>query len=318
MNHLHPDLAAFLDLVNASDKPPMSELGVAQARELYDASTLMIDAPGETSAIALDLSIPCRDGARIGARLYKPDTDATSQPVVLFFHGGGYVLGGLDSHDSLCEAMAVNTPCAVLAVDYRLAPEHKFPTAFHDAEDALQWLRSHGAAHGLDVDNMAVVGDSVGGSLATALTLSIRDGGKRLPCIQILLYPCINGHQSSESHKRFWAGYLLEGDTLRWMYANYLRHDDDRQDWRFAPAHASDLQGLPPALIILGDHDPLLDEGLLYADMLKKAQVPTELKIYEGMIHDFARLGNIVDEAHHVRLAIARALRAAFQLPAEH
>lgn len=313
---LHPDLEAFLDLVDAGNKVPMSQLSVEEARAQYDTSTLMIDAPGDDPGAVHSLSMPCRDGHSIGARLYVPAADAGNAgnwPVVLFFHGGGYTVGGLDSHDSLCAAIAVNTPCAVLAVDYRLAPEHKFPTAFHDAEDALQWLLKQGVALGLDTRRIAVVGDSAGGTLATTLALATRGHEDSRLCCQVLLYPCTSGHQDSGSHRRFATGHLLEADTLRWMYANYLRDDRDRLDWRFAPMHANDLAGAPPAFVILADHDPLLDEGIAYAERLWAAQVPTELKVYPGMVHDFARLGNIVDEADQVRLDIARALRTVFQ-----
>ncbi|CAH0352359.1 alpha/beta hydrolase [Aquabacterium sp. CECT 9606] len=310
---LHPDLEAFLELVNSGDRPAMNQVGVAQARADYNASTLALDAPGAAPDSVQNLTLPCRDGALIKARLYKTKpVGAAALPVLLYFHGGGYTVGGLESHDSLCAAIAVNTPCAVLAVDYRLAPEHRFPVAFHDAEDALRWLQSQGPSHGLDTRRIAVGGDSAGGTLATALTIATRETGAEQPCLQVLLYPCTLGHQDSASHQRFATGHLLEATTLRWMYANYLRSNEDRTDWRFAPLQATDLRGVAPAFIALADHDPLLDEGLAYADRLRHEDVTVQLKVYEGMVHDFARLGNIVDEADQVRADIAQALASAF------
>jgi len=253
-----------------------------------------------------------RDGGAIGARLYRGRPAGAPAPVLLFFHGGGYVLGGLDSHDSLCRSLAHHAPCNVLAVDYRLAPEHRFPTAFLDAEDALAWLRRHGAGHGLDIGRMAVGGDSVGGTLAAALCMAERDAGRPSPTLQLLLYPCTAAWQDSASHERFAVGYLLEGKNLDWMFNQYLRNPADRQDWRFAPLQAGDLSRLPPAHIVLAEYDPLIDEGRLYAARLEAAGVPVDLKIYAGMVHDFARLGSVTEETGRLRRDLGRVLAQAF------
>src|SRR6187402_3102949 len=170
---LHPDLEAFLELVNSDhngSRRPMSALSPLEARAAYEASTSALDVPGPRSSVEA-ITFPSRDGAQLRARLYGASTAASARPVLLYFHGGGYVLGGLHSHDSLCRHLAVSAQCAVLAVDYRLAPEHKFPTAFQDAEDAYLWLLEHGPRHELDTGRVAIGGDSVGGTLAAALTL---------------------------------------------------------------------------------------------------------------------------------------------------
>ena len=316
---LDPDLSAFLELVEAgisNGAPPLHELPPAKAREQYDMSTLALDSPGMDVASVKEISIPCRDGNEITARLYVPLLDeplnGLSSPALLYFHGGGYCIGSLDSHDSLCRTLAALTPCCVLNVGYRLAPEHPFPTAVHDAQDAYQWLLANGPAHGIDPQRIAVGGDSAGGTLATGLTIAAREMDWPEPVLQALLYPCTSAWQDTNSHRRLARGYLLEAPTLQWMFNNYLSNEKDRKDWRFAPLEASDLTGVAPAFIALAEYDPLLDEGIEYANRLKEAGVPTQLQIYEGMTHDFARLGNIVSGASKVREDIALALAEAF------
>jgi acetyl esterase len=318
---LNPDLAAFLELVEvgaSNGAKPMHELAPTEARRRYDASTLSLDSPGIAVASVKPIDIPCRDEHSVPARLYTPALSEqpvpSHLPALLYFHGGGYCVGGLDSHDSLCRALAALTPCCVLNVAYRLAPEHRFPDAVHDAQDAYQWLLSNGGAYGIDTSRIAVGGDSVGGTLATGITIAARDAGLPPPKLQVLLYPCTSALQNTPSHSRLAQGYLLEAATLQWMFANYLRDVEDRKDWRFAPLEASDLSGLPPAFIALAEYDPLVDEGVAYANKLTAAGITTELKIYEGMIHDFARLGNIVPAAaDQLREEIAAALTRAFK-----
>jgi acetyl esterase len=316
---LDPDLAAFLELVDAgisNGAQPLHALSPASARAEYDKSTLALDAEGVDIASVKPVEITGRDGHRIDARFYMP---AVSLPegrplsALLYFHGGGYCVGGLDSHDSLCRALAAFTPCCVLHVAYRLAPEHKFPAAVHDAQDAYRWLLANGAACGVDAQRIAVGGDSAGGTLATGLTIAARDDQWPQPLLQVLLYPCTAAWQDSASHRRLAQGHLLEAVTLQWMFGNYLRDEADRDDWRFAPLEANDLSNLPPAFIALAEYDPLVDEGTEYANRLKEAGVAVDLKVYEGMTHDFARLGNIVNEAELVRRDIAKALAKAFQ-----
>lgn len=316
---LNSELAAFLELVEANvqsgNKPMMHEMTPEQARLEYDASTEVLDCPGPSMENMMNISIPCRDGQSIRARLYQPDElkeVAEPLPVLLYFHGGGYCVGSLDSHDSLCRSIAALTPCCVLNVAYRLAPEHRFPTAVYDAQDAYQWLLSAGSEYNLDVTRIAVGGDSAGGTLATGLTITARDNKWPQPVFQVLLYPCTSAWQNTESHGRFAQGYLLEALTLQWMFSNYLRDDADRVDGRFAPLEARELKDLPPALLVLAEYDPLIDEGVLYGNKLKSAGVSTLMKIYAGVTHDFARLGNIITEASQVRKDIAQVLASAF------
>ncbi|MWL86907.1 alpha/beta hydrolase [Cupriavidus sp. SW-Y-13] len=310
---LHPDLDAFLEMANlaSQSRRPMSEMTPDEARATYDASTLALDAPGAEIPVEA-LHIPARDGHALPARLYRGSDTAAPAPVLLYFHGGGYVVGGLDSHDSLCRDLADAAQCAVLSIDYRLAPEHKFPTAFHDAEDACAWLRANAASLGLDPERIAIGGDSAGGTLATALCIAARHAGTPQPRLQVLLYPCTSAHQDTASHARLAVGYLLEQRTLQWMFGHYLRHADDRADWRFAPLEATDLGGLAPALIVLAEFDPLVDEGHAYARRLQAAGVTAQTVVWPGVVHDFARLGNVVDEAARMRAQVGRAIAEAF------
>jgi len=314
---LDPDLAAFLELVEAgiSDgAQPLHELPIGDARLQYDISTLALDSAGVEVESARSIRIPCRDGEEILARLYTPAASPPEVllPVLLYFHGGGYCVGSLDSHDSLCRSVAALTPCCVLSVAYRLAPEYRFPTAVDDAQDAYRWLLGNAGTCGINKERIAVGGDSAGGTLATGLTIAGRELGWPQPVLQVLLYPCTSALQDTDSHRRLATGHLLEARTLQWMFANYLPSEANRYDWRFAPLEAADLSGLAPAFIALAEFDPLVDEGIAYAEKLKAAEVPTTLRIYPGMTHDFARLTNIVSEGTKVRGDIATALARVF------
>ncbi len=316
---LNPALAAFLAWTESDKangvKPAMHMLTPARARREYDDAALILDVPGPAVESITTISIPGRDGQLIEARLYKPGKLCRTTgllPVLLYFHGGGYCVGGFDSHDSICRSLAELTPCCVLHVAYRLAPEYRFPAAVNDAQDAYLWVLAHGAAFALDATRLAVGGDSTGGTLATGLAITARDRGWPRPAMQVLLYPCTSACQDTDSYRRFAQGYLLESETLQWMYAHYLCCDQDRFDWRFAPLQAKDLTRLAPALIALAEYDPLIDEGITYAERLQAAGVDTLVSFYPGMIHDFARLGSIVGEAQCVRKDIAQALAGVF------
>lgn len=323
---LHPELADFLELAAGAGGAPLWTRPVAEVRAAYDATSGALDqadTAGDEQVQAWVLRDPAAPTvAGVPARLYRPSAampvPEAGWPVLLYFHGGGYVLGGLDSHDLLCRSLATHTPCAVLSVDYRRAPEHPFPAAFEDAVQAYRWLRSTEAQAALaplrlDTRRVVVGGDSVGGTLATVLALSARDAGWPAPAGQVLLYPCTSPWQDTPSHRDFARGYLLEGPTLQWMFSHCLRDEADRGDWRFAPLLAPDVSTLPPVFMALAEFDPLVDEGRAYAQRLSSAGVAVELKHFDGMVHDFARLGALVDEAFEVKQDMARAMRAFFK-----
>lgn len=313
---LHPDLSAFLELAEfgrlTGKSQPLHALPLAKARADFEATSQILDPnpPGELQVSALQL--PTRDGSEIAARLYRRSASAgKALPVMLYFHGGGYVVGSLDSHDSLCRALAAMADCVVLSVAYRLAPEFRFPTAADDARDAWDWLVASAVDLGVDASRLAVAGDSVGGSLATVLAAQLAGAVVR-PRLQVLIYPVTDASRDTPSIERFAEGYLLEKASLEWFYSHYQRDLADRLDPRFSPLLGEVSADVAPVLLVLAECDPLHDEGVAYARHLQAAGVAVELKVYAGMTHDFLRMGAIVDEAEEAQLFIAGRLAQAF------
>lgn len=317
---LNPDIAAFLELVGngrASGKRlAMHRLSPEQAREQFDQSSMLMDPGAEDLSVVDQLQVPVRDGMYLDARLYSDRAlqAGGGRPGLLYLHGGGYVVGSLDSHDSLCRALAAKADCVVLSVAYRLAPEFRFPTAADDALDAWNWLASNAQAWGVDVGRMAVAGDSVGGSLATVLARQLSGEALR-PCLQVLIYPVTDATRSTPSIERYGEGYLLEKRSLDWFYEHYQREPGDRSDPRFSPLLGPVPADMAPALLVLAECDPLHDEGVAYARHLQMAGVAVELRVYRGMTHDFLRMGAIVDEAEEAQRHIAQRLIQAFAAP---
>lgn len=299
---LHPDLAAFLELVEfgrlSGSSKPMHKLTVAQARSEFEASSLIVDPSPPAELAVTSLSITTRDGTPLPARLYRRAGNAgKAQPVLLYFHGGGYVVGSLDSHDSVCRRLASLGEFAVLAPTYRRAPEQVFPTAQNDAQDAACWLAEHAAELGLNRQRVVFAGDSVGATLAAGLAIAAALPGSTLglkPLAQLLFYPVTDISRPRESHRRYAEGYLLESQTLQWFYQHYAPRPDDRLDWRVSPLLASDLPALAPAFVSLAKFDPLFDEGVEYARHLEAGGTPVILSVEEGLTHDFLRMSGIV------------------------
>lgn len=321
---LDPDIAALLDMVQAGTESgariPFPQLTAVQARADFDASSPLLDVDPPALGYERRMSLRTRDGATIEARLYAraAPSDRNPVPVLLYMHGGGFVVGSLDSHQPLCRGLAEDSGAAVLSVGYRLAPEHKFPTAFEDAADALAWIGREGRAIGLDARRVAVGGDSAGGTLAAALAIEAKTNESLpKPVLQVLAYPGLSSRQTSASYERYGTGHLLERSTVDWFFLQYLRDDSDRDDWRFAPLAADDLSGLAPAFIVLAEFDPLADEGRAYTARLEAAGVPVDLRVYPGMIHEFLRMGNVVADALQARAAIGQALANAFRAAGE-
>ena len=294
-----------------AERPPLHTLTAAQARAAYEAGAGVLEIPSPALKRVEDFSIPARDGHALPARLYAPS--AEKLPVLLYFHGGGFTIGSIASHDILCRQLSHLAGCAVVSVDYRLAPEHKFPTAANDAWDALQWLSAHATSRGLDAARLAVGGDSAGGTLAAICAVLARDA--RLPlALQLLFYPGCTAHQDTPSHQRFASGFVLDEASINWFFDLYVRSPADRDDWRFAPLNAPDVDGVAAAWFGLAECDPLVDEGVMYADKLRSAGVTVELEIYRGVTHEFIKMGRIIPEARHAHADAARALRHAFHL----
>ena len=250
----------------------------------------------------------------IKVRIYAPQAskEHSSLPVLVWYHGGGFVIGDLDSHDSACRALANQAECLVVAVDYRLAPEHKFPGAVEDCEAALHWVAAHATELGGDPGRIAVGGDSAGGNLAAVVALLAREKGGPKLCFQLLIYPCVAPEPETPSHHQFAEGYLLTRKTITWFFKQYLRSSKDTRDPRYAPLEEKDLSLLPPALVIVAGFDPLRDEGVDYAKALIDAGNQVTLSNYEGMIHGFYLMGGMLDKANQAIEESAEHLKSAF------
>ena len=254
-----------------------------------------------------ELQIQTR-GGHVASRLFLPERKP-NLPALLFFHGGGFVVGSIDTHDTLCRILARNSGAAVISVDYRLAPEHRFPAAVLDAEDALFWLLQHGGSLALDVNRLAVGGDSAGGTLAAATALRARDLGIRL-VLQLLIYPGTAAHQDTASHRIYADGPILNKRQIDWFFDQYVTREQ-REDWRFAPLLADDVSGVAPAWLALAECDPLFDEGVAYADKLRWAGVAVDLTIYRGVAHGFVQMGRALPQARRFHVDAGAILRSA-------
>lgn len=302
---------SLIERVQRAGRPPMAAMTPAQARAFYDIGGPMLDLqPAPHVDRVQDLSIPARDGHLMPARLYAPHSD-TALPVLLYIHGGGFTVGSLTTHDVLCRQLSRQGHCAVVSLDYRLAPEHRFPTAVNDSWDALNWLHQNGSAWGLDTARLAVGGDSAGGTLSAVCALMARDAGLKL-ALQLLFYPGCGGRQDTLSHHRFAEGFMLDKDTIDWFFAGYI-DPANRDDWRFAPGNAPNHSGLAPVWMGLAECDPLVDEGVRYADTLRMAGVPVDLEIYKGVVHGFITMGRAIPDALQAHADAGRALKHAFE-----
>lgn len=316
LHRTHPSLLnsfsrTLIDRIQRAGRAPMHAMSAAQARAFYDMGGPILDLqPPPTVDRVQALSIPARDGHVMPARLYAPN-HATPLPTLMYLHGGGFTVGSLTTHDVLCRQLSRHAHCAVVSLDYRLAPEHRFPTAVNDSWDALHWLHQNGHTLGLDTTRLAVGGDSAGGTLSAVCALMARDAGLPL-CLQLLFYPGCGARQDTASHQSFAEGFMLDKETVDWFFANYI-DAKDRDDWRFAPSLASDHSGLAPAWIGLAECDPLVDEGVNYADTLRMAGVPVDLEIYRGVIHGFITMGRAIPDALKAHADAGRALKNAFE-----
>jgi len=283
--HIHharltPQMRGVLERMHRARRPPLHSLSPEQARAAYAAGADVLEVPRAALARVEDLHIPARDGHALPARLYAPRTGA-GLPLLLYLHGGGFTIGSIATHDVLCRELARLADCMVVSLDYRLAPEHPFPTASNDAWDALAWLAAHAGRLGGDPTRLAVGGDSAGGTLAAVNAILARDAGLGL-ALQLLIYPGTTAHQDTASHQTFARDLVLEG--------------------------------VAPAWIGLAECDPLVDEGIDYADKLRAAGVAVELEIYRGVTHEFIKMGRVIPEARQAHQHAASALRRAFEL----
>jgi acetyl esterase len=311
---LHPDAQRVCDIIVDSQRPPFEALTPAQAREVYLASRRVFQPEPEEVAEVAALAAPGPAGP-IPLRLYRGQGTerATPQPALVFFHGGGWVVGDLDSHDQVCRALANAVPCIVVAVDYRLAPEHKFPAAAEDAVAATRWIANNGVRLGIDPARLAAGGDSAGGNLTAVVTLDARDRNGPALTYQVLIYPATDMSLDRPSHVRHADQLPLRTATMHWFVDHYLRDARDKPDWRASPLRASSFAGLPPALVVTAEFDPLCDEGEAYVRALAEAGVAVTLDRFPGQIHGFLTMGRIAADSRRLIELTAAHLQTAFK-----
>ena len=303
---LHSQCKAFLDQIAADGGRPLHEMSPVEARA--NAMPPELGGPEQPVHTVEDRRIP-GDGGLIPVRVYRPSA-ASPLPALMYFHGGGFVLGGLEMSDRTCRALANSSGCVVISVDYRLAPEHAFPAAADDAFAATQFVAEHAADFGIDPALMAVGGDSAGGNLATVVALRARDAGGPALAFQLLVYPWVDFADDSPSMREYAENHFLTADAVEWFANHYVPAPIDRRQPWVSPARAN-LAGLPPAFVLTAECDPLRDQGEAFAQRLKDAGVQTTLTRYDGMFHPFFSLSGIIDGGRTAIADAAAALKTA-------
>ncbi len=311
---LDPDAQVLLDAMLKAGRPAFDTLTPVQARQQMREIRAALKQAQPSVAEVRDLAATGPHG-EIPMRLYRAHALGSSerQAVLVFFHGGGWVFGDLETHDNLCRSLANAGDCSVVSVDYRLAPEHKFPAAVDDAFAATKWIVAHALELGLDTGRLAVAGDSAGGNLATVVSRLAVDAGTFKVAYQVLLYPTTDLSLAFDSYDRAGDRFNLTGRTMRWFRDHYLTGLDQVDDWRASPLRAANLAHMPPALIVTAGCDPLYDEGAAYAQLLARHNVPATYRHFPGQMHGFASMAGFVRAADEVITDVGAALRRAWR-----
>lgn len=297
---LNQQAQIVLDMIakaEANGAPRTGEIEAHELREIYKSTRSAYTPKVPELELVEELSIPGVKG-NIPARFYRPilATNQDKLPVLIYFHGGGWTIGDIDTHDPVCRLLADSGKFSVLNVGYRLAPENKFPAAVEDAWSAYNWVvDGQGDYLGIDTGAISVGGDSAGGNLATVVSIMARDAKLNLIC-QALIYPATSFYIDSDSQREFAEGYFLTREGQKWYHSQYLGSDEDRDNWKASPIFADSLEGLAPAYILTCGFDPLRDDGLVYSERLKKSGVEVVYRCFEGQIHGFITMGGIIDE----------------------
>lgn len=295
---LDPGARRVLDMAAASDAPPYEQVDAPTARELYRRGRGALAPDPQAVAEIRALSADGPNGT-IPLRLYRPAGAAAGAmlPVLVYFHGGGWVIGDLDTHDPLCRHLANASHCAVVSVEYRMGPEHRFPAAVEDAFAATRWVAAQAEGLGLDPGRLALGGDSAGGNLTAVVCLMAREAGAPRIGYQLLFYPATDLGMGFPSQQLYAEGYLLTRSNQRWFHGHYLRGEEDKADWRASPLRAESLAGLPPAYVLTAGYDPLCDEGEAYARRMVAAGVRVTCHRFPGQIHGFLTMGRVIPAA---------------------
>ena len=298
---LHPDARALIDLITERKLPPMHTLTPAEARVFYRERRSFTQPPAPEVASVRDTRCDGPHGS-IGLRIYRPggasSGSAVRLPVLVYYHGGGWTIGDLDTHDVLCRQLCNGSGAVVVSVDYRMGPENRFPAAVDDALAATRWVRRQAAALGVDAERLAIGGDSAGGNLAAVVALLARDAGDLPIAFQLLVYPATDMRRGHPSHETNGSGYLLTTETIDYYHGHYIADPAHDLDWRASPLLRDDLTRLPPALVVTAGFDPLRDEGFDYANRLVAAGNRDTYVCFERLIHGFITMGKVIDEAN--------------------
>ncbi|MBI2741100.1 MAG: alpha/beta hydrolase [Rhodospirillales bacterium] len=309
---LDPESQRLIDLMAAANRPAWNTLSAQAARDLYLSLRPAAQGPRPAEAKVVDRTIPGPAG-ELAVRIYRPASAPPDAklPCLVYAHGGGWVFGNLDSHDVLCAQFALEAGIVVFAIDYRLAPEARFPGAFDDVVAGLEWVAANGASIGVDTAKLAIGGDSAGGNLAAAVAIWARDSGGPKLRLQLLAYPVTDAVGRAESYRRYEDGYGLNAATMEWFFDHYTPDKGSRGDWRVSPLRAKSLAGLPPALVITAGYDPLRDEGRAYAFRLHQEGTQADLVEFGGMLHGFLSSPMLLHGARRGTSLAAAALREA-------
>lgn len=316
-NDVTPETRQVLAGLAKAGKTPMYLLSHRDARSFYEQAAPILECPNRQGISVSSKTLSARDGHTIGIRVYEPELEFPSfhvsqasslKGVLIYFHGGGFTVGSVNTHDGLCRRLCLASQKSVISVDYRLAPEYPFPCAVNDAIDTLQYVMEQGDRWGIDHQRVMVGGDSAGGTLASVAALHARDCGWALKG-QLLIYPGTTAYQETESHRQYAKGYVLEEQHIRYFFEHYIPDLNQRRDWRFAPSLATDHSGLAPLWMVLAGCDPLRDDGTLYAELLRHAGVPVDVKLFPGVVHGFIQWSRVIPQANQATEFLAEAMR---------
>lgn len=293
---INPRIYLLERLAERLQKPKMYQLPLERARREFVEQIRVVDLDRPADVECFDDVAPGPQGD-VPVRFYRPSGLSSRAPLIVYFHGGGWVVGGIESHDGVCSALSRDARALVCSVDYRLAPEHPFPAALDDAWAAFVWAREQAARFGFDERRVAVMGDSAGGNLAAVVCQVARDSGAEAPCFAALIYPATDATRSLPTHKTFARGPFLEEATMEWFIDRYAPAGVDRRTPRLSPLFADDVSDLPPTLVVTAGFDPLLDEGRAYADRLEQAGVHVRYRCFDDMPHGFWQMAAVIEGA---------------------